>query len=215
MKKSGSILLVLVIVIFSGCQPSQQKQAPDISNENPNLLQQCQQERGKIAQQADAAKLLAEKTSADLREEVARLTKEIEQLRAEIERLKVQPPPVSQPSPPPQTLEIKKGCEYVAQAFMRLPCQISAIELLRTADIHPEYRNEIVKVLTQYFDDFVEKQQAYKKQNNYREKMMAAAIIANYLININSGNPGIVNKYKAYVEEFKKEQQQIANTSRW
>jgi hypothetical protein len=98
---------------------------------------------------------------------------------------------------------------------MQLPCQISAIELLRTADIHPEYRDRIVQVLTQYFDDFVEKKQVYKKQNNYREKMMAAAIVGNYLININSGNPGIVNKYKAYVEEFRKEQEQIIGTSRW
>ncbi|MCX5632599.1 MAG: hypothetical protein NTW93_02840 [Phycisphaerae bacterium] len=111
--------------------------------------------------------------------------------------------------------KVSKGCEYTAEAFMRLPCQISAIELLRTADIHPEYRNEIVKVLTQYLNDFVEKKQVYKKQNNYREKMMAAVIIGNYLININSGNPDIVNKYKAYVEEFKKEQGRFNDTSRW
>jgi hypothetical protein len=98
---------------------------------------------------------------------------------------------------------------------MRLPCQISAIELLRTADIHPEYRGRIAQILTQYLNDFVEKKQAYKKQNNYREKAMAAVIIGNYLININSGNPDIVNKYKAYVEEFKKEQGRFNDTSRW
>ncbi|MGB8226755.1 MAG: hypothetical protein WCE45_07850 [Sedimentisphaerales bacterium] len=111
--------------------------------------------------------------------------------------------------------KVGKGCEYTAQAFMQLPCQISAIELLRTADIHPEYRGQIVQVSTQYFNDFVEKKQAYKKQNNYRERAMTAAIIGNYLTNINSGNPDIVNKYKAYVEEFRKEQGQINDTSRW
>jgi hypothetical protein len=220
MKKSGSILLVSLIVIFSGCQQSQQKQAPDISGSNKlvadknlkNKPARHQNVKEKTTQQADAAKLLADKTSADLRKEVERLTKENEQLRAEIERLKAQPPPAP---PPPQTLRTNDGYKLVAQAFMQQPSQAAAVELIYAANRNPQLRDQITDVFNQYFNDFIEKKQTYVKQNGYRERLVSAVLAGNYLANINRNNPKLVDKYKEYLKEFSEEQQRSSETSRW
>lgn len=117
MKKLGRILVVSLIVIFAGCEQSQQKQTSDVSrkdrliaNENlslknelaqyrseiekqQNLLQQCQQEKEKTTQDAgDTAKWLMDELPQDLLNQVEQLAQENEQLKAEIAGHKAQTP---------------------------------------------------------------------------------------------------------------------------
>ena len=93
MKKLGRILAVSLIVVFTGCQQSQQKQTTEISrrdrlvgNENLNLknelahrqneienqkglVEQCRQEKEKVSQQADEAYKLLIEEEEKLREQ--------------------------------------------------------------------------------------------------------------------------------------------------
>ena len=117
MKKLGRILVASLIVIFAGCEQSQQKQTSDVSrkdrliaNENlslknelaqchseiekqQNLLQQCRQEKEKITQETgDTAKWLMDELPQDLLNQVEQLTQENEQLKAEIASHKAQTP---------------------------------------------------------------------------------------------------------------------------
>jgi uncharacterized protein YlxW (UPF0749 family) len=113
MKKVGIVLAVSsVLVIFAGCQQSQQKQTSDISrkdrlvaNENmglkdelaqcqkeietqQNLVKQCRQEKETAEQQAgENIKWLMDELPTDLLKQVETLTKENEELSKKIEEL--------------------------------------------------------------------------------------------------------------------------------
>ena len=109
MKKLDRILVASLVVIFAGCEQSQQKQTVDISrrdrlvaNENlnlknelaqcrgetekqQNLLRQCEEEKGKIEQEAgDTAKWLLDKLPQSLLDDSATLSEENEKLTARI-----------------------------------------------------------------------------------------------------------------------------------
>jgi len=111
--------------------------------------------------------------------------------------------------------KVSKGCEFIAQAFMQQPSQIVAIELIRAAGYYPKFRDRVTDVFSQYIDDFVGKKQTYIRQHGYREKIIAAMLAGDYLANINSGNPELAGKYRAYLKEFAEEQQWINKTTRW
>jgi hypothetical protein len=111
--------------------------------------------------------------------------------------------------------KVSKGCEFIAQAFIQQPSQIVAIELIRAASYYPKFRDRVTDVFSQYIDDFVGKKQTYIRQHGYREKSIAAMLAGDYLANINSGNPELAGKYRAYLKEFTEEQQWINKTTRW
>jgi hypothetical protein len=111
--------------------------------------------------------------------------------------------------------KVSKGCEFIAQAFIQQPSQIVAIELIRAASYYPKFRDRVTDVFSQYIDDFVGKKQTYIRQHGYREKSIAAMLAGDYLANINSGNPELAGKYRAYLKEFAEEQQWINKTTRW
>lgn len=113
MKKAGIFLAVSsILVVFAGCQQSEQKQTSDISrkdrlvaNENiglkdelaqcrkeienqQNLVKQCRQEKETAEQQAgETAKWLMDELPADLLKQVEVLTKENKELSKKIEEL--------------------------------------------------------------------------------------------------------------------------------
>ncbi len=109
MEKLSRILAVSLIVIFAGCQQSQQKQTTNISrrdrliaNENlnlknelaqcrgviekqQNLLKECRQEKEKTEQQAgDTARWLMDELPQSLLDDSAKLSEENEKLTARI-----------------------------------------------------------------------------------------------------------------------------------
>ncbi|MGA2914754.1 MAG: hypothetical protein ABSE89_01875 [Sedimentisphaerales bacterium] len=108
-----------------------------------------------------------------------------------------------------------KGFECMVRAFMQRPSQVSVLELLRAAGNNPRYQGSLAKVLNQCFDDIIEKKEIYKKQDGYREKLVAALMMKSYLENVFHDNPAMVNKFEKYSKEFAEEQQQIGSESRW
>lgn len=112
MKKPGWIVVVLSIVVFAGCQQSQQEQATDISRrdrliatENLNLrnelarcqdeienqktlLRQCEEEKEQADQQAnESIKWLMDELPEELLNDAAKLTEENANLTARIAEL--------------------------------------------------------------------------------------------------------------------------------
>jgi hypothetical protein len=73
----------------------------------------------------------------------------------------------------------------------------------------------VAEAFSKYFDDFIANRQTLIKQNGYRDKLLAAMLIGDYLQRINSGNPAIAQKYKQYLDEFENDQTLINNKSRW
>jgi uncharacterized protein YlxW (UPF0749 family) len=109
MKKLDRILVASLVIIFAGCEQSQQKETTGISrrdrlvaNENlglkkelaqcrgetekqQNLLRQCEEEKGKIEQEAgDTEKWLLDKLPQSLLDDSATLSEENEKLTARI-----------------------------------------------------------------------------------------------------------------------------------
>jgi hypothetical protein len=111
--------------------------------------------------------------------------------------------------------KISKGFEFMTQAFTQQPSQAVAIELLRATNHYPQLRDTATNIFRQYFDDFVEKEQTYRKQNNYREKVLAAALAGDYLANINYSDPNLVDKYRTSSRKLMEDQQWINKNSRW
>ena len=109
MKKLDRILVASLVIIFAGCEQSQQKETTGISrrdrlvaNENlglkkelaqcrgetekqQNLLRQCEEEKGKIEQEAgDTEKWLLDKLPQSLLDDSVTLSEENEKLTARI-----------------------------------------------------------------------------------------------------------------------------------
>jgi hypothetical protein len=110
---------------------------------------------------------------------------------------------------------VSGGCDLLAQAFMNRPSQVSVIELIHAANFYPKFRGALSAVLARYFDDFISNKQAYMKQDGYRDRAIAAMLAGNYLAGVNGNNPDMAAKYKAYMQEFSKEQQKLNRDSRW
>jgi len=114
MKKLGRILAVSLIVVFTGCQQSQQKQTTEISrrdrlvgNENLNLknelahrqneienqkglVEQCRQEKEKVSQQADEAYKLLIEEEEKLREQCRQEKEKVSQQADEAYKLLIE-----------------------------------------------------------------------------------------------------------------------------
>jgi hypothetical protein len=112
--------------------------------------------------------------------------------------------------------KIDKGFEFMAQAFIRQPSQISVVELLHAANNYPKHQSQMTNVLSQYFDDFIKKKQTYLKQNGYQEKLGAAIFAGQYLADISrSSDANAADRYAACVKEFNEKRQQFNQDSRW
>lgn len=112
--------------------------------------------------------------------------------------------------------KVAKGCEFMAQVFIRQPSQIPIIEMLRVISIYPKYQRYLIEVINQFFDDFIKNKQTYAKQDGYRERLIAASLAGQHLANvIRSSDANAADRYTAYLKEFYEEQRRLVETSRW
>ena len=107
------------------------------------------------------------------------------------------------------------GCEFLMQAFAKKPSQVALIELMHALNRRPQSREQAVKVMSQYFDDFIAKRETYKKEDGYRDKLISALLIADYFSKVNRQQKSLVDKYKSYIAEFSNDQLYMNKTSRW
>jgi hypothetical protein len=111
--------------------------------------------------------------------------------------------------------KFEMGCDMLIEAFKRKTYQVAAVELINATGRSQMVRDKVTKVLSDYFDDFVAKEQEYKKQNGYRERMVSAMIAADYLKNINRSNAELYGKYIVKIKEYSGKQREINDKSRW
>jgi hypothetical protein len=111
--------------------------------------------------------------------------------------------------------KFEAGCDMLIEAFKRKTYQATAVELINAASRSLKVRDKVTNVLSDCFNDFVEKEQEYKKQNGYREKIISAMIAADYLKSVRHDNPELVAKYKAKIKEYSDKQREINDKSRW
>lgn len=111
--------------------------------------------------------------------------------------------------------KFEAGCDMLIEAFKRRAHQATAVELINATGRDPKVRDKVADVLNEYFNDFAAKEQEYKKQDGYRERMISAMMAADYLKNIGRGNPELVKKYAAKIKEFSDKQKSINKKSRW
>jgi hypothetical protein len=111
--------------------------------------------------------------------------------------------------------KFEAGCDMLIEAFKRRTYQAAAVELINAANRSPKVRGKVANVLSDCFNDFVEKEQEYKKQNGYRERIISAMMAADYLKNVHKSNPELVKKYSEKMKEYSDRQREINDKSRW
>ncbi|MHB0947101.1 MAG: hypothetical protein ACYC3B_08005 [Sedimentisphaerales bacterium] len=111
--------------------------------------------------------------------------------------------------------KFEAGCDMLIEAFKRRAYQATAVELINAAGRSQKARDKVTKVMNDCFNDFAEKEQEYKKQNGYRERIISAMMAADYLKNINRNEPELVKKYVAKIKEYSDRQREINEKARW
>lgn len=111
--------------------------------------------------------------------------------------------------------KVKDGCEFIKQAFMQRPSQITALEVINAGSHFPPFRQRMVEIFNQYLNDFIGKKQTYIKQDGYRSRLLAAIVIGDYMARISSNNKEVADKYRKYYNDFTDEQAYINKTCRW
>jgi hypothetical protein len=111
--------------------------------------------------------------------------------------------------------KVRDGCKLLMKAFAQFPSYGIVSELISASNRIPHFKEQVVDVFSQYFDDFVNKKNTYMKQDGYRGKLLVAVIIGDYLTRINSNKPEIADKYRKYVKDFSAEQPYINKNARW
>ncbi|OHB51478.1 MAG: hypothetical protein A2Y12_08695 [Planctomycetes bacterium GWF2_42_9] len=103
--------------------------------------------------------------------------------------------------------------DMLSKALSIKPSNTAAIELIRIGQGNPEFRSKLANVFTNYFEDYLNKKQDYKKLDGYRDRLMATMIVGNYLSNT---DPNFRQNYEQNIEpEFSRELERISKTSRW
>ncbi|PKL49317.1 MAG: hypothetical protein CVV39_03150 [Planctomycetes bacterium HGW-Planctomycetes-1] len=111
--------------------------------------------------------------------------------------------------------KVVQGCDFLIQAFAIFPSHGILSELINVAKRLPPLRERIIEVFGQYLDDFVNNKKTYMKQDGYRNRLMAAALISDYFASINRNQPKIAEKYREIVNGFTAEQWRLNKNSRW
>ena len=111
-----------------------------------------------------------------------------------------------------QAGDVNDAFGLLTKALNTKPSNTAAIELIRSSQRYPEFRGKLSEVFKQYFDNYLQNKQTYKKQDGYRERLIATMTVGNYLSKIDTG---FEKKYKEYSKEFDRELAYIGNTSRW
>jgi len=111
--------------------------------------------------------------------------------------------------------KVKNGCEFITQAFMQRPSQITALEVINAGRHFPPFRQQMVAVFNQYLNDFIGKKQTYIKQAGYRSRLLAAIVIGDYMAKVSHSDKTVADKYRKYYNDFTDEQAYINKTCRW
>jgi hypothetical protein len=111
--------------------------------------------------------------------------------------------------------KFEAGCDMLIEAFKRRTYQATAIELINAASRSLKVRDKVTKVMSDCFNDFIEKEQEYEKQNGYRERIISAMLAADYLRNVNRSNTELTEKYNTKIKEYSDKQRKINEKSRW
>ncbi|MEN6386656.1 MAG: hypothetical protein ABFD79_15865 [Phycisphaerales bacterium] len=106
----------------------------------------------------------------------------------------------------------KQAFGMLSKALSIKPSNTAAIELIRLGYV-PEMKNELINLFTKYFNDYLDNKKTYQKEDGYRDRLMAAMIVGNFLSNVDSA---FAQKYKNQIyPEFGRELENIAGSSRW
>ncbi|MCD4831822.1 MAG: hypothetical protein K8R02_08495 [Anaerohalosphaeraceae bacterium] len=111
--------------------------------------------------------------------------------------------------------DVEKGLKLLKQALKISPSQIVIIELISSGNRVSHLKKFIHNAVEEYFNDFEQNKEKYKKQDGYRKKLTTAIIAANYLSNVNGKNKSLAKRYQTSIANMKQEQERIKETARW
>lgn len=102
--------------------------------------------------------------------------------------------------------------DSLAKALEIKPSNTAAIELIRLTGRDEKLSIKLTELFTRYFDDYLKNKDKYKKQDGFRDRIMAVMIVGNFLSNVDAK---FKQNYEQYYEDFNKELARIGETSRW
>jgi hypothetical protein len=110
---------------------------------------------------------------------------------------------------------------HAKKAFELSPSYLSALTLVnvasgRYADIKPELREDVRRLLEKYVADFRKNNNSLKKKSGYVKKLSAANLIASYLNGYyKKKNKKLATEYKNDANKWYAERQKISYAARW
>ena len=100
------------------------------------------------------------------------------------------------------------------KAFAIHQSHASASMLTRSYQ-YKRFREEIVQIATEYFNDFKNNKSVYRKQDGYNQKIVAAIVISNFMANLNRQDKEKEQYYRDVMKEYGLEQRQVSQNARW
>ncbi len=107
--------------------------------------------------------------------------------------------------------------DFAKKAFKLHPSQISVMELIMAESRLPQLKDEVGKILKNYFDDFVANHSDYANQDGYHHKAVVSMLVCDYLRNvgIRQKNTEQVGFYSNKKKELADELRALRDRKRW
>jgi hypothetical protein len=112
---------------------------------------------------------------------------------------------------------VAQGYSFAKRAFDIFPCQASAM-LMSLAGTRSTTAQRIAQDLARFLDDFIKNRETYSKQGGHEQRLLAAWISANHMMQLGKNlklKPEMIKKYKKLSEQLIKVQYNIAVNSKW
>jgi hypothetical protein len=107
--------------------------------------------------------------------------------------------------------------DFAKKAFKLHPSQVSVMELIMAESRLPQLKDEVGKILKNYFDDFVANHSDYANQDGYHHKAVVSMLVCDYLrnIGIRQKNTEKVGFYSNKKKELTDELRTLRDRKRW
>ncbi|OQA02544.1 MAG: hypothetical protein BWY69_01026 [Planctomycetes bacterium ADurb.Bin401] len=108
--------------------------------------------------------------------------------------------------------DVNQAYDALKAALEIKPSNTAAIEMIRLTQYQPEFRPKVSELFMNYFNDYQQNKEKYKKKDGFRDRLLLAMITGNYVANV---NPQFKEEYSKFKAEFDREMNRISKTSRW
>jgi small basic protein len=112
---------------------------------------------------------------------------------------------------------VAQGYSFAKRAFDIFPCQASAM-LMSLAGTRSTTAQRIAQDLARFLDDFIKNRETYSKQGGHEQRLLAAWISANHMMQLGKNlklKPEMIKKYKKLSGQLIKDQYNTAVNSKW